>query len=217
MPNYPVEITRMWHGLPKHLDRVDAVYERHDGKIIFFIGRMVYAHDGRDVVHGYPITLQSLGLPETLDHIDAALVWGHNGKTYLYSGTMYWRIDDDTNKVEPDYPRDMSMWRGVGYNIDTAFQWKDGKTYFFKGKGFWRFNDLRMSVEHEEQKLSAPFWMGCPKENKVDREGNELAPERDRLTAERNDLDLSLTTSGGTRITPLMFIWILLLYASSSL
>ena len=26
-----------------------------------------------------------------------------------------------------DYPRDMSMWKGIGYNIDTAFQWKDGK------------------------------------------------------------------------------------------
>lgn len=109
------------------------------------------------------------------------MVWGHNSKTYFYSGTMYWRFDEDLGKVELDYPRDMSMWKGVGYNIDTVFQWKDGalptwrfrrgfnvrcfsgKTYFFKGKGFWKFNDLRMSVERQEQTLSAPFWMGCPK------------------------------------------------------
>lgn len=38
-----------------------------------------------------------------------------------------------------------------------------GKTYFFKGKGFWKFNDLRMRVENEQQTLSAPFWMGCPR------------------------------------------------------
>lgn len=30
-------------------------------------------------------------------------------------------------KVELDYPRDMSMWRGVGTDIDAVFQWKDGK------------------------------------------------------------------------------------------
>lgn len=29
-------------------------------------------------------------------------------------------------KVELDYPRDMSMWRGVGTDIDSVFQWKDG-------------------------------------------------------------------------------------------
>lgn len=86
------------------------------------------------------------------------------------------------------------MWKGVGYNIDSVFQWKDGesnltaldersgclgiflslhnrhsfsfigKTYFFKGKGFWKFNDLRMRVEHERQLSSAQFWMGCPTE-----------------------------------------------------
>lgn len=37
------------------------------------------------------------------------------------------RFDEETGKVELDYPRDMSMWRGIGYNIDTVFQWKDGK------------------------------------------------------------------------------------------
>lgn len=31
------------------------------------------------------------------------------------------------NYVELDYPRDMSMFSGVGYNIDAVFQWKNGK------------------------------------------------------------------------------------------
>lgn len=55
------------------------------------------------------------------------MVWGHNGKTYFYSGTMYWRFDEEVGKVELDYPRDMVVWRGVGYYIDTVFQWKDGE------------------------------------------------------------------------------------------
>lgn len=53
------------------------------------------------------------------------------------------------------------MWKGIGYNIDSAFQYRDGKTYFFKGKGYWRFNDLRMSVDHADPLLSAHEWMKC--------------------------------------------------------
>lgn len=37
------------------------------------------------------------------------------------------RFDEDLGRVELDYPRDMAMWKGVGYNIDSVFQWKDGK------------------------------------------------------------------------------------------
>lgn len=93
------------------------------------------------------------------------------------------RFDEETQKVELDYPRDMSIWRGVGYNIDAAFRYKDGKfwlkffffikfsiisftflpgqTYFFKDKGFWKFNDHNMRVYHEKRKPSAQHWMGC--------------------------------------------------------
>jgi hypothetical protein len=59
------------------------------------------------------------------------MIWGHNSKTYIFSGTMYWRLDDDTGQTEMDYPRDMSIWRGVDYNIDAVFQWKDGDFFFF--------------------------------------------------------------------------------------
>lgn len=37
------------------------------------------------------------------------------------------RFDEDVKHVELDYPRDMSIWRGIGYHIDAAFQWKNGK------------------------------------------------------------------------------------------
>ena len=35
--------------------------------------------------------LSHLGLPEDLGSIDAAFVWGHNGRTYFFADTMYWR------------------------------------------------------------------------------------------------------------------------------
>lgn len=88
---------------------------------------MYYVFDANYLVAGYPKPIQYLGLPKDLDHIDAAMVWGHNGKTYFFSQTMYWKFDEEVGRVELDYPRDMSMWKGVGYNIDAVFQWKDGK------------------------------------------------------------------------------------------
>jgi hypothetical protein len=39
---YPAETHRMWDGLPKNYTHIDAVYERGDKKIVFFIGEFVY-------------------------------------------------------------------------------------------------------------------------------------------------------------------------------
>ncbi|CAK9820460.1 Matrix metalloproteinase-24 [Anthophora plagiata] len=160
---YPAEITRLFN-LPEEIDHVDAVYERPDKKIVFFIDKNYYVFNANNLEPGYPKPLTKLGLPESLEKVDGAMIWGHNGKTYFFSGSMYWRFDESVNHVELDYPRDISMFADVGNDIDAVFQSRNGKTYFFKGKGFWEFDDKRMRVAHEKQKLSAPVWMGCPRE-----------------------------------------------------
>lgn len=50
------------------------------------------------------------------------MVWGHNGKTYLFAGQQYWRMDEAQEKVEGDYPRDVNVWRGIPANMDAVFQ-----------------------------------------------------------------------------------------------
>ena len=35
---------------------------------------------------------------------------------------MYWRFDEGIQHVELDYPRDLSMWKGVPENFDAVFQ-----------------------------------------------------------------------------------------------
>lgn len=94
-------------------------------------GRHYYVFSGNTLLHGYPKSLTELGLPEELDHVDAAAVWGHNSATYIFSGTVYWKYDNKTDKMELDYPRDMSIWKGVGYNINAAFQWHDGERILY--------------------------------------------------------------------------------------
>ncbi|XP_017045134.1 LOW QUALITY PROTEIN: matrix metalloproteinase-2 [Drosophila ficusphila] len=170
-PGYPTETRRHWAALPVNLTKVDAVYENKQRQIVFFIGSQYFVFNSVTLAPGFPKPLASLGLPPTLTHIDASFVWGHNNRTYLTSGTLYWRIDDYTGQVELDYPRDMSIWSGVGYNIDAAFQYVDGKTYFFKNLGYWEFNDDRMKVAHARVKLSSRKWMQCARNaNEVDDE-----------------------------------------------
>jgi hypothetical protein len=79
---------------------------------------------------------------------------------------MYWRFDEDIQHVELDYPRDISVWKGVPYNLDAAFQNTDGKTYFFKDRDFWEFDDVRMRVRATQPTAINAHWMHCPKEIK---------------------------------------------------
>lgn len=83
----PVELTAFWYGLPANVDKVDAVYERPDHKIVFFAGKYYYVLAGNSQLEQGPTPLSFLGLPDDLDHVDAAMTWGWNGRTYFFSGT----------------------------------------------------------------------------------------------------------------------------------
>ena len=76
---------------------------------------------------------------------------------------MYWRLDEELQQVELDYPRDVSsVWRGLPADgVDAAFR-SGASTYFFRGRGYWRFDDRRMRVRHPAPAPIADHWMGCP-------------------------------------------------------
>lgn len=86
-------------------------------------------YNGNKPEPGYPKKLSSLGLPKELDRIDAATVWGHNGKVYLFSGNQYWHFEENLNRVEETYPRDISIWKGVPANSDAALLWTTNGIY----------------------------------------------------------------------------------------
>ena len=73
-------------------------------------------------------SLTDLGLPNDIDHIDAAFRWSYNGMTFLIAGDMYWKYNEAHMKVHRDYPRDMSMWSGVPVPVDAAFAYKGKNT-----------------------------------------------------------------------------------------
>lgn len=58
---------------------------------LFFAGRKVWALSGYDLVPGYPKSISSFGLPETVKKVDAALYNEDTGKTLFFVGSNYYR------------------------------------------------------------------------------------------------------------------------------
>lgn len=91
-------------------------------------------------MNGYPRPLSDWGMRtksgKPIGRVDAAFIWAHNGKTYLFSGGEFWRFDegrkDDTRSRKPelDYPRDNSLWEGVPSHMDDVISWGQGNIVF---------------------------------------------------------------------------------------
>ncbi|KAG7159706.1 Matrix metalloproteinase-24-like [Homarus americanus] len=157
---------RIWNrfpGLPTSMRRVDAVYVSRENTLIFFGGSSYYEL-GRSLRLKTTGKLTDLGV--NVSYLDTAMVWGHNGRIYLFSGDHYWRLGTD-GRAEPDYPRDVTVWRGLPRNYSAAFTVRSS-TYFLSGHVFWSFDSLKMRIS-EPPSLIAPYWFSCPyyKQNKL--------------------------------------------------
>ena len=82
---------------------------------------------------GYPRPLGDWGMTTTRgqppQRVDAAFVWTHNHKTYLFSEGHFWRFDESgpDRRLEAGYPRAASLWTGVPSDPDDVISWKDGE------------------------------------------------------------------------------------------
>ena len=94
-----------------------------------------YVFDGKRKTEG-PTKIQSYykGLPDSVQKIDAAFVWNRNTKTYLFTGSQYYRFDSESRKIDIGYPRNTQYAWKVPAEFDSVFVWRNRVTYFFKGK-----------------------------------------------------------------------------------
>ncbi|XP_042866706.1 matrix metalloproteinase-2-like [Penaeus japonicus] len=153
---FPYRIKYRFHGLPRRVKRIDGVYVDRRDNLIFFSGPNYFVLDYRFRLRREGV-LADLGVNAT--HVDAVMVWGRNGRTYLFSGDQYWRLDRQ-NMAEMDYPRDVNVWRGLPHNLSAAFTF-DTITYFFAGRVFWEFNNTAMRATRSPY-LAASHWLSCP-------------------------------------------------------
>ncbi|XP_058627285.1 matrix metalloproteinase-25 [Onychostoma macrolepis] len=159
-------IHSFWVGLPPETARVDAVYERRDGHIVFFIGNQYWVFRDTVSLPGYPRPLSELGLCTSAgglpERVEAVFVWPHNGKTYLFSDGEYWRFDEvgSERKLEEGYPKPASIW-GMPSHPDDIIGFLDGDTYFFKDSNYWILKRGGLDQQSASPKSIATDWMKC--------------------------------------------------------
>ncbi|XP_070783335.1 matrix metalloproteinase-25 isoform X1 [Enoplosus armatus] len=169
----PAQIKNFWIGLPAGTNKIDAVYERKsDNSIIFFIGSQYWVFKDTVAMSRYPRPLSEWGMKtksgRLVDRVEAAFIWAHNGKTYLFSGGEFWRFDESqkseqtTRQPEPGYPRENSLWVGVPAHMDDIISWGEGDTYFFKDNSYWVLKSGGLNQEVVTPKSIAVDWLRCP-------------------------------------------------------
>ncbi|XP_030610488.1 matrix metalloproteinase-17 [Archocentrus centrarchus] len=169
----PAKIRNFWIGLPHGTNKIDAVYERKsDSRIVFFIGSQYWVFKDTVAMTGYPRPLSDWSMRkrsgEMVDRVDAAFVWAHNGKTYLFSGGEFWRFDENskdgqvTMQPDPGYPRENSLWEGMPTHMDDIISWREGNTYFFKDNSYWVLMNGGLNQDDATPKSIAVDWLKCP-------------------------------------------------------
>uniref|UniRef100_A0A1B0DAP0 Peptidase metallopeptidase domain-containing protein n=1 Tax=Phlebotomus papatasi TaxID=29031 RepID=A0A1B0DAP0_PHLPP len=128
------------------------------GEIFIFRGRFLWRLTNRfHILPGYPVNVAQIFSPHEFNttnspaQIDAAYQRssdGHivlfsekNGKTYLFSGDIFWRFDDETFTLDPGYPKSIARWHGIPSNLDAATTLSNGQSIFFRGSKYWIFNN----------------------------------------------------------------------------
>ncbi|XP_017297564.1 matrix metalloproteinase-24 [Kryptolebias marmoratus] len=156
---YPMQIDQFWKGLPP---RIDAAYQRSDGKLVFFKGDKFWVFKEVMAEPGYPQSLVELGSFLPKDGVDAALRWDSVGKTYFFKGNQYWRYNEEKRAADPGYPKPIGVWKGIPDSPQGAFISSEGfYTYFYKGKDYWKFDNQKLTVEPGYPKSILRDWIGC--------------------------------------------------------
>ncbi|KAL2767919.1 matrix metalloproteinase-17 preproprotein, partial [Daubentonia madagascariensis] len=137
------------YGLP-YEDRV---------RIWQLYGDRYWVFKDNNVEEGYPRPISDFSLPP--GGVDAAFSWAHNDRTYFFKDQLYWRYDDHTRRMDPGYPAQSPLWRGVPSTLDDAMRWSDGASYFFRGQEYWKVLDGELEAAPGYPQSTARDWLVC--------------------------------------------------------
>ncbi|XP_045411378.1 macrophage metalloelastase [Lemur catta] len=107
----------------------------------------------------YPKSIHSLGFPDSVKKIDAAVFNPHLHKTYFFVDDQYWRYDERRQSMDPGYPKFITKhFPGIGPKIDAVFYSKNRHYYFFQGSNQFEYDSIYLRVT---KKLKSNSWFDC--------------------------------------------------------
>lgn len=106
----------------------------------------------------YPRSIYSLGFPQSVKKIDAAVFDPFRMKVYFFVDKQYWRYDVKRHLMDPAYPKLISShFPGIMPKIDAAFYFKS-HYYIFQGSYQLEYDPLLLRIT---KTLKSTSWFGC--------------------------------------------------------
>ncbi|XP_060091295.1 collagenase 3-like [Heteronotia binoei] len=151
-----VVIRSLWPGVP---DQVDAAYSLPEEDLIFlFRGNGFWAVKGYDTLSGYPKKLYELGLPSSVEKIDAAFHDVKSGKTKFFSGDELWSYSERFQSMDHGYPKlAKEEFPGIVDKVDATYQQNDS-IFFFHGSVQFEYSICHKGITRT---LQANSVLGC--------------------------------------------------------
>lgn len=123
---------------------IQAAYETGNKKgVLFFKDDKYWLISNFVPQSNYPKSIHSLGFPDFVKKIDAAVFNPLFNKTYFFVDNQYWRYDERRKVMDSGYPKLIAMnFPGIGPKIDAVY-YHNRHYYFFQGS-----NQLEYDVLH---------------------------------------------------------------------
>ncbi|XP_054749394.1 matrix metalloproteinase-17-like [Lytechinus pictus] len=131
---------------------------RGQKRMVFFSGSEIWEYSA-GTYHPQDIR-QRTGI--RANKIDAAFKWARNNKIYLFSNGLYWRLNENTLRADPGYPRVIKdNWRGRSGPFDAAWtEGKGGVSHFLTGKDVNTFKDNEVYFVTPRRSFASD-WLMC--------------------------------------------------------
>ncbi|XP_027435512.1 macrophage metalloelastase [Zalophus californianus] len=137
-------ISSLWATLPSG---IQAAYEVGARNQVFLFKDDKYwlISDWRPQPH-YPKNIRSLGFPDFVKKIDAAVFNPLLHKTYFFVGNQYWRYDERRRFMDPGYPKLITKhFPGIRPTIDAVYYY-NRHYYFFQRSDIFEYDAVSQRV-----------------------------------------------------------------------
>ncbi|CAK7318080.1 Macrophage metalloelastase [Vulpes lagopus] len=131
-------ISSLWPTLPSG---IQAAYEIGARNQVFLFKDDKYwlISNMRPQPH-YPKNIHSLGFPDSVKKIDAAVFNPLLYKTYFFVDNQFWRYDEKTQFMDPGYPKLITKYfPGIRPTIDAVYYY-NRHYYFFQGPDIFEYD-----------------------------------------------------------------------------